>query len=148
MSMGGAGTWPCTACRSDVNIGDKFCITCGAAYDDLKCQNCNATITVGFDCSECNTPIDWDLFFGVKKEAEQSLAPGQPTVPKPVTNALWMMMPLHIKLLLVVWSLAMPFIILGTHFDIQDLFLWGIALLWLPIVLMYLAQRYLPPSEQ
>lgn len=147
MSMGGAGTWPCTACRSDVNVGDKFCITCGAAYDNLKCEKCNATLTVGFECSECGEVIDWDSFFGIKKEHEQSLAPGQPPVPKPVTNALWTMMSFRHKVLLVVWSLAMPFIILGTHFDIQELLLWGIAFLWLPLVLMYLAARYLPPSE-
>ena len=62
---------PCTTCRSDVNTGDKFCITCGASYNELQCPSCNAQLTVGFSCTQCGETLDWDRFFGIQQNAER-----------------------------------------------------------------------------
>ena len=71
VSVDGAGPWPCTTCRSDVNTGDKFCITCGASYNELQCPSCNAQLTVGFSCTQCGETLDWDQFFGIQQNAER-----------------------------------------------------------------------------
>ena len=90
MSADGSGPWPCTTCRSDVNTGDKFCITCGASYNELQCPSCNAQLTVGFSCTQCGETLDWDQFFGIQQNAErpspadQASGPGQMPPPRPV----------------------------------------------------------------
>ena len=87
MSADGSGPWPCTTCRSDVNTGDKFCITCGASYNELQCPSCNAQLTVGFSCTQCGETLDWDQFFGIQQNAErpspadQASGPGQDRPP-------------------------------------------------------------------
>ena len=92
MSADGAGPWPCTTCRSDVNTGDKFCITCGASYNELQCPSCNAQLTVGFSCTQCGETLDWDQFFGIQQNAERPSPADQASRPGQDRPPVWMLL--------------------------------------------------------
>lgn len=157
MSTDGSGPWPCTACRSDINTGDKFCITCGKAYNDLKCQGCDALLTIGFDCTQCGQSLDWDLFFGVKNGAGRPGSSGSPNSPRgrpppaPVSrkDAWWMSLTRFGKFFytMVIWIvLSIVVTIIGAVTDIPAIWMLGglgLALgLLILLPVMYLVGRW------
>ena len=151
MSADGAGPWPCTACRSDINTGDKFCITCGKSYNDLKCQGCEAPLTVGFDCTQCGQSLDWDLFFNVKNKAGQPNSPRGKPPPAPVSrkDAWWMSLTGYGKFFytMVIWIVvSIVILIIGYITDISIIWqLGGLGLvlgLLILLPVMYVVGRW------